>query len=61
MFDKVDVEEMISLGEQAVLEVENQIEAIFNVTNRLYRWLKPVNPPGILISDIYDDSSVLND
>jgi len=60
MFDKVDVEEMINLGEQAVLEMEKEIEAIFSVSNRLYRWLKPVTPPGILISDIYHESSILN-
>ena len=35
MFDKVDVDEMISLGEQAVIEAEKEIESIFSVSNRL--------------------------
>jgi len=60
MFDKVDIEEMIHLGEQAVVEAEREIESIFSVSNRLYRWLKPASPPGILISEIYKESSILN-
>jgi len=61
MFDKVDVEEMINLGEQAVIESEKEIASIFNVSNRFYRWLKPSTPPGILISEIFQESSILND
>jgi len=60
MFDKVDIEEMIHLGEQAVVEAEKDIESIFSVSNRLYRWLKPASPPGILISEIYKESSIFN-
>lgn len=51
MFDKVDIDEMIHLGEQAVLESEKEIESIFSITNRLKRWFKVANPPGILISE----------
>ncbi len=52
MFDKVDLDEVISLGEQSVLDAQKEIEAIFSVPKRLNRWLKPTPPPGILISEI---------
>jgi len=52
MFDKVDVDEMIYLGSQAVLESAKEIESAFSVSNRLNRWFKVANPPGILVSEL---------
>jgi NTE family protein len=52
MFDKVDIDEMIYLGEQSVLEAAKEIESVFSVSNRLNRWFKVANPPGILISEL---------
>ncbi|MCJ7519327.1 MAG: patatin-like phospholipase family protein [Anaerolineaceae bacterium] len=52
MFDKVDVDEMIYLGSQAVLDSEKEIESAFSVSNRLNRWFKVANPPGILVSEL---------
>lgn len=52
MFDKVDVDEMIFLGEQAVLNSANEIDAVFSPSKRINRWFKVAHPPGILISDI---------
>jgi len=60
MFDKVDIDEMIYLGEQSVLKSAKEIESVFSVLNRVNRWLKVVNPPGILVSDFYNELSVLN-
>jgi NTE family protein len=51
MFDKVDVDEMISLGEQAVFKSAREIESVFMVLNQLNRWFKVTNPPGMLISE----------
>jgi NTE family protein len=51
MFDKVDVDEMIYLGEQAVIKSTREIESVFMVLNRLNRWFKVANPPGMLISE----------
>lgn len=45
MFDNVDVDEMIYLGEQAVLESAREIESVFSVSNRLNRWFKVATPP----------------
>ena len=52
MFDKVDVDEMVYLGSQAVLESAKEIESAFSVSNRLNRWFKVANPPGILVSEL---------
>lgn len=52
MFDKVDVDEMIYLGEQAVLESAKEIESVFRVSNRLNRWFIVANPPGMLMSEL---------
>lgn len=60
MFDKVDIDEMIYLGEQSVLKSAKEIESVFSVLNRLNRWLKVANPPGILVSDFYNELPVLN-
>jgi len=60
MFDKVDIDEMILLGEQSVSEMEKEIESIFNISNRFNRWFRVANPPGILLSEFYEESSVLN-
>ena len=60
MFDKVDIDEMLQLGEEAVIEAEKVIESIFSVPNRLYRWLKVANPPGVLVSEINKELSTLD-
>ena len=60
MFDKVDVDEMIYLGEQAVLESIKDMESAFSVSNRLNRWFKVANPPGMLVSNLDDGLSVSN-
>ncbi|MDP2965651.1 MAG: patatin-like phospholipase family protein [Pelolinea sp.] len=60
MFDKVDVDEMIYLGEQAVLESTKDMESAFSVSNRLNRWFKVANPPGMLVSNLDDGLSVSN-
>lgn len=52
MFDKVDIDEMIYLGEQSVLDSAKKIESAFTISNRLYRWFKVANPPGILVSQL---------
>ncbi len=60
MFDKVDIDEVIYFGEQSVLDANKEIESIFGISNRLSRWLKPANPPGILISEIENELSILD-
>jgi NTE family protein len=60
MFDKVDIDEMILLGEQSVSVMEKEIESIFSISNRFNRWFKIANPPGNLVSEFYKESSVLN-
>jgi NTE family protein len=52
MFDKVDPEEMIRLGEQSVLESIDKIDSVFRVSNRMNRWFKSAVNPGILASEL---------
>jgi NTE family protein len=60
MFDKVDLDEMISLGENAVRESIQEINAAFNYSNRINRWFKVAESPGLLVSDLAKDLSVSN-
>jgi len=51
MFDKVDVDEVISLGEKAVIAASNQLRQMASVSNRVNRWFKPSSSPGSLLFD----------
>ncbi len=50
IFDKVDINEAIYLGEKSVLDSVTEIESAFTVSKKLNRWFKVTNPPGLLIS-----------
>ncbi len=52
MFDKVDPDEMIRLGEQSVLESIDKIDSVFRVSSRMNRWFKSAANPGILASEL---------
>jgi NTE family protein len=52
IIDKVDVDEAIALGEQAVIEARDQIKSAFSVTHRVQRWLRPSFLKGRLLSQI---------
>jgi len=60
MFDKVDIDEVISLGEQAVIEQRESIKAVFSTGSRVNRWFKVVRPPGLLVSELKDQSAGLD-
>ena len=57
MFDKVDIDEVISLGEQAVIEQRESLKAVFSTGSRVNRWFKVVRPPGLLVSELKDQSA----
>lgn len=52
MFDKVDPDEMIRLGEQSVLESIDKIDSVFRVSSKMNRWFKSAANPGILVSEL---------
>jgi NTE family protein len=52
MFDIVDVDEMISLGEIAVNESITECNEAFRLSKRINRWFKVADPPGLLISNV---------
>ena len=51
MFDKVDVDEVIQLGEIAVKNSTDQLKNMTSVSNRVNRWFKPSRPPGKFLFD----------
>jgi len=51
MFDKVDIDQMIQIGEEAVKEKREELNALFGIFNRFTRWMKVTKKPGRLISD----------
>jgi NTE family protein len=51
MFDKVDIDELIHLGEQAVIEARDQINEAFTFGGYVNRWFKSSKPPGKLIME----------
>lgn len=53
MFDKVDIDQMVDLGEQAVANRQSELNALFALPNRLNRWLKVAKKPGKTISELY--------
>jgi len=49
MFDKVDVDELIQLGEQAVIESKPALDNMMSVSKKMNRWLRINKLPGRLI------------
>lgn len=61
MFDNVNIDELITLGEQAVVKAREKIKESFSVKSRVNRWFKTSRPPGRLISEIQGDSAGANE
>lgn len=57
LVDRVDVDEAIAFGEQAVVQARQEIQAAFKVFRRFDRWLKPSYMNGILLSEISEIST----
>ena len=57
MFQKVDIDELISLGEQAVIEQRENLKEVFSNWARVNRWFKVVRPPGLLVSELKKQSA----
>jgi NTE family protein len=51
MFDKVDIKELIQLGEKAVITSEPALEEMMSMTRRVNRWLRVKQLPGRLLED----------
>jgi len=51
MFDKVDVDDMVKLGEDAVKNSVDELNTLFDVQNRMYRWLRVSKKPGKTIAE----------
>jgi len=58
MFDKVDINELIKIGEHSVDENNEKIRSIFSISNRATRWFRTAKPPGLLLSDLLEKSAV---
>ena len=52
IIDKVDIDEAIAYGEQAVVDAREQIEKSFSVSKRMNRWLRASYLKGHLLSQI---------
>jgi NTE family protein len=52
MFDEIDPDEAIALGEKAVKNNIDEIEKVFSANKQITRWLRPSPCPGILINDM---------
>lgn len=57
MFDKVDIGELIQIGERSVKEAKEKISSIYSISNRATRWFRTAKLPGQLLSDIMDKSA----
>jgi NTE family protein len=51
MFDKVDVDEMIKIGEEAVKKSVDELNKLFDMQNRVYRWMRVAKKPGKTIAE----------
>lgn len=51
MFDKVDIDELIELGEQAVSSSIPALEKMMSLSNRMNRWLRVNKLPGRLLDE----------
>jgi NTE family protein len=51
MFDKVDINELIHLGEKAVIASRTDLEHMNSASKRVYRWLKVNKLPGRLLEE----------
>ncbi len=49
MFDKVDIDHVIRLGEQAVLDALQDLKTINSPDKRLNRWFRVTKPPGKIL------------
>lgn len=52
MFDEVDIDQMVRLGEEAVREKLPELRNLFSSRKRVNRWFKVAKKPGKPISDI---------
>lgn len=52
MFDKVDVDELIKLGEESVNNSSSQLRQMISISSRVNRWFKPSRAPAKLL---YED------
>jgi NTE family protein len=51
MFDKVDVDDMVIIGEEAVKRSVDELNKLFDVQNRVYRWMRVSKKPGKTIAE----------
>jgi NTE family protein len=51
MFDKVDVDEMVKIGEEAIKKSADELNKLFDVQNRVYRWMRVAKKPGKTIAE----------
>ncbi len=51
MFEKVDVDEMVKLGEEAVIRKADDLKDIFAFSNRFNRWFRVAQKPGKTVSE----------
>ena len=49
MIDDVDVQEMIKIGENAVIENKKYFSGSFSISNRAGRWIRASKPPGKIL------------
>ena len=58
MFDKVDINELIQIGERSVVEAIDKIRTVYSISNRTARWFRVAKPPGYLLSDVLNKSAL---
>jgi len=51
MFDKVDVDDMVKIGEEAVKRSADELNKLFDVRSRVSRWLRVAKKPGKTIAE----------
>jgi NTE family protein len=57
MFDKVDVDELVKIGAEAVNRKTNELQDLFDFSNRFNRWFRVSKKPGKTIADCQKDVS----
>ena len=56
--DDIDPYKLIEGGEKKVKEKLTSIEKAYKINKRIYRWIKPTHPPGLLIDEaVFDNKS----
>lgn len=51
MFDKVDVDELVKIGEEAIINSADELNKLFDLQNRVYRWMRVAKKPGKTIAE----------